>query len=65
MNPVYVRMLAYVLSGVFALIPAEWAGFVSYNAEAMTLTVHVESLAVALMAGYAFSIGIMRRWGKW
>ena len=61
---VYVRITAYVLSILAGLIPAAWAGWASYDAVAGTVVVSIEGLAVALVAAFAGSLAIFRKWGK-
>lgn len=63
MNPVYIRLLAYVLSTLFGMIPAAWAGWIAYDAVAQTVTVSVPGLATALATGIAVSGAIFRKWG--
>jgi hypothetical protein len=64
MNPVYLRLLAYVISGFAVMIPAEWAGFVAYNADAQTITLSVQGLAAAIVGGMGISSGVFALWGK-
>jgi len=63
--PVAVRVIVYVLSAFAGMIPAAWAGWVSYDAAAGVVTVSVEGLAVALAMGLAGSFGVLAKWGKW
>ena len=60
---VYIRIVAYVLSTLAGLIPAAWAGWASYDAAAGTVVVSIEGLAVALVAAFAGSLAIFRKWG--
>lgn len=64
MNPAYVRLVVYVLSSIFNLIPASWAGLVQYDSATMMLTISVEGLAVAIVSGYVMSAAILSKWGK-
>lgn len=63
MNPVYIRLIAYVLSILFGMIPAAWAGWVSYDAASQMLQVSVPGLATAVGGGLAITGGIFARWG--
>lgn len=64
MNPAYVRLVVYVLSSIFNLIPASWVGLVQYDSATMMLTISVEGLAVAIVSGYVMSAAILSKWGK-
>lgn len=64
MNPVYIRLIAYVLSTMFGMIPAAWAGWVSYDAAAQVVQISVPGLAAAVGAGLALTSAIFARWGK-
>jgi len=44
MNPVYIRLIVYVLSTLAGLMPAAWAGFAAYDAVAGTVTISIEGL---------------------
>lgn len=63
MNPVYLRLVIYALSSLFSMLPAAWAGWVSYDAAAQMVQVSVPGLAAAAMTGLAVSGGIFARWG--
>lgn len=63
MNPVYIRLILYVLSTLAGLIPAAWAGWVSYDAATHVLSVNVEGLLMALAGGLTVSGGIFAKWG--
>ncbi len=60
---VYIRMLAYVLSTLAGFIPAAWAGWLSFNETANTVTIGIEGLAAAVVSGLAVSFAIFRKWG--
>lgn len=63
MNPVYIRLLIYVLSTLFGLIPASWAGWVAYDAAAQVITVSVPGLATAIAVALTTTLAVFRRWG--
>lgn len=64
MNLVYLRLLIYVLSTLAGMIPAGWAGLVSYDATAGVLVISLEGMAAAVAVGLGGSVAILRRWGK-
>lgn len=63
MQTVYIRLIAYVLSTLAGMIPAAWAGWITYDAAAGVLHVSIEGLAGALAAGLALSGAVFARWG--
>ncbi len=63
MNAVYVRLALYVISTLLGMIPASLAGYVSYNAATYALTIDVQAVVIAVVAGFAMSAGVLRRWG--
>jgi fumarate reductase subunit C len=64
MNPVYLRLALYLASTVLGLIPAAFAGFVSFDAATNMLSINVEGLITALFAGSALTSGVFAVWGK-
>lgn len=62
-DPVYIRLVAYVLSTLLAMIPASWAGWVSYDAATQMLQVSVPGLATAITGGLASALAVFRVWG--
>lgn len=63
MHAVHIRIILYVLSTLLGMIPASWAGLVSYDATAGMIQISVEGLAVAAGAGLALAGGVFKRWG--
>lgn len=63
MNSVYVRLALYVVSTLLGMIPAAWAGWVSYDASSYRLVIDLQAVAIAVFAGSGLSLGILRRWG--
>ena len=63
MHPVYIRLIIYVLSTVAGMIPAAWAGWISYDATAGMLHISVQGLGGAIAAGLALALGVFKRWG--
>lgn len=64
MNPVYLRVAIYILSTLLGMIPAAWAGFISYDAASQVLSVSVPGLVTAVAAGLTVSGGVFAIWGK-
>jgi hypothetical protein len=64
MNPVYLRVILYLLSTVLGMIPAAWAGFISYDAATQVLSVSVPGLVTAVGAGLTLGGGVFAIWGK-
>lgn len=63
MNPVYLRLASYALSGVIGLIPAYYAGYVSYDMVKDVLTIKPMGLLTAGLASGAITGGIFAKWG--
>lgn len=63
MNPVYIRLLAYALSTVLGMIPAAWAGWISFDATAQMVQISVPGFAAALAGGLGLSGAIFAKWG--
>jgi len=63
MHPVYIRLIVYVLSTVAGMIPAAWAGWISYDAAAGMLQISVQGLGGAIAAGLALALGVFKKWG--
>lgn len=63
MQSVYLRVALYVFSTVFGMIPAAWAGWVSYDAASYRLVIDIQAVAIAVFAGSGLSLGVLRRWG--
>ena len=63
MNAVYIRLALYLASTLLGMIPASFAGWVSYNAGTHLLSVNVEGLLTAIVAAIAVSGGVFAKWG--
>lgn len=63
MNNVYVRLILYVLSTVLAMVPAAWAGFVTYDAAHQLVTISLPGLASMIATALAGSAGVFKVWG--
>ena len=63
MHSVYLRLALYVLSTLFGMIPAAWAGWVIYDPDSYRLIIDVQAVVVAVFAGSGISLGILRQWG--
>lgn len=63
MNSVYVRLLVYVLSTVAGMVPAGWAGWVSYDEAAQLVQISLPGLAAAIAGGLGLSGAIFAKWG--
>ena len=63
MNAVYIRLALYVISTLLGMIPASFAGYVSYDAATYALTIDVQAVVIAIFAGFAMSAGVLTRWG--
>ena len=63
MNPVYIRLIVYVLSILAGMIPASWAGWVSYDAASEMLVISLPGLAAAIAGGLALTGAVFARWG--
>lgn len=59
MNPVYIRMIFYVLAPMAAMIPG-----VTYSADAGTLLIDLEAAAIGLTVAVASVAAVFRKWGK-
>jgi len=62
-NAVYIRLLAYVLSTAAGLIPAAWAGWISYDAAAQMLQISIPGVVTAVMGGVGLTGAIFAKWG--
>lgn len=65
-NPVYLRLLTYVLSTLPGLIPAAMAGWVAYDPGLGawgTLHIEVQGMALAIASGLGISGGVFAKWG--
>lgn len=63
MQIVYIRIVVYALSLLLGMIPAAWAGFVSYDQATGILSVSVEGLVTAAAGALAVSGGVFAKWG--
>ncbi|MES2667937.1 MAG: hypothetical protein V4712_17770 [Pseudomonadota bacterium] len=63
MNPVYIRLITYVLSIIIGMIPASWAGFVTFNEATGMLQISVTGLAAAVAGGLSLSGAVFAKWG--
>lgn len=59
MNPVYIRMAFYALAPLLATAPG-----ITYDGDAGTLLVDLETAAIGLAAAFAAVAGVFRKWGK-
>lgn len=62
MGNVYVRLIIYVLSPILTTLAALLSGYGVSYADGV-LSIHVEALAVAVVAALPISGGIFARWG--
>ena len=62
-NAVYIRLLSYVLSTAAGLIPAAWAGWISYDAAAQMLQISIPGVVTAVMGGVGLTGAIFAKWG--
>lgn len=62
-NLVYIRLLAYALSVVVGLIPAAWAGWISYNEASQMLQISLPGMATAVAGGIGLTGTIFAKWG--
>lgn len=63
MNLVYIRLIVYVLSTVFAAIPASWAGWIDYDAVNQTVTISLQGLSSAIVGGLGMTFAVFKKWG--
>jgi len=63
MQPVILRLIAYVLSPLIAMIPVAYAGAVHFDAATYVLTISLPGLVSAAIAGLGASSAIFARWG--
>lgn len=63
-DPVYFRLVAYVLSTLLAMIPLSWSSWVTYDAATQMLQVSVGGLAAAIVGGGAIAFGVFKSWGR-
>lgn len=63
MPAVYIRLLAYALSTLLGMIPAAWAGWISYDAAAQVVQISVPGLAAAVVAGLGLTGAVFAKWG--
>lgn len=63
LQPVILRLLAYVLSSLVLMIPASWAGVIVFNETAGTLSMSLTALAGLVATAIAASGGIVLKWG--
>lgn len=59
MNPTYIRVAIYTVAALAAA-----AGFGRFDAEAGTLTLDLNQIALAVAAGGALNAAILAKWGK-
>lgn len=66
MNPVYIRLLVYIMSTVLGSIPAVALGWFSYQfLDGMIhITISLEGAATALLSAIGISGGVFKIWGK-
>jgi hypothetical protein len=66
MNPVYIRLLIYIMSTVLGSIPAVALGWFSYQfLDGMIhITISLEGAATALLSAIGISGGVFKIWGK-
>ena len=63
LQPVVLRVIAYVLSPLIAMVPVAYAGAVHFDAVTYTLTVSFPGLVSAAIGGLAASSAIFAKWG--
>ena len=63
LQPVVLRLIAYVLSPLVAMIPAAYAGAVHWDAVNYVLTISFPGLVSAALGGLAASSAIFAKWG--
>lgn len=64
MNSVYVRLAAYGLTTLAAMIPMAWLDWgVSYDAATHVLSVNLDALAAAVATSGITNLAIFRKWG--
>ena len=63
LQPVILRIIAYALSSLIAMIPAAYAGLAVYNPATGDLTIHMSGLVTAALAGVGASGAIFAKWG--
>lgn len=59
MNPTYVRVAIYTVAALAAA-----AGFGEFDASAGTLTLNLNEITMAVVAGGALNAAILTKWGK-
>lgn len=64
MNSVYVRLIIYVFSILLGMIPAGWAGWVSFDEATQMLQVSVPGLATAIVTALGLTSAVFARWGS-
>lgn len=66
MNPVYIRLLVYIMSTVLGSIPAVALGWFGYQfLDGMIhITISLEGAATALLSAIGISGGVFKIWGK-
>lgn len=62
-NAVYARLIVYVASSLLGLIPASFAGYVSYDTATTMLSVNLEAIATAVVSGGVISGVVFKLWG--
>ena len=62
-DAVYLRVVLYALSTVFAMIPLSWGSWVSYDAASQMLHISAPGLAAAIVMGTVSAIAVFKRWG--
>jgi ABC-type nitrate/sulfonate/bicarbonate transport system substrate-binding protein len=62
-QPVILRVIAYALSSLIAMIPVAYAGAIHFDPATNTLTIGFSGLVAAAVSGIALSGGIFAKWG--
>lgn len=62
-NAVYIRLAVYVLSTGAGLIPAAWAGFISYDEAAQMVQISIPGVVTAIATGFSLTGAIFAKWG--
>ena len=62
-NVVYLRLLAYVMSTVAGLLPAAWAGWISYDTATQMLQISIPGIVTAVTGGLGLTGAIFAKFG--
>ena len=59
MNPVYIRVFLYFIAPILAMLPG-----VTYDADAQTVILHLDTIAIGLAGSALLSGAVFAKWGK-